>query len=71
MRINQILIDSGLMDSIGEYAYEEDNWEPVVTKFAELIVKESARFVSILDAEPMSHRSASILLLEHFGIEDE
>lgn len=71
MKIEQILIDSGLMDTIGEYAYEEDNWEPVISKFVEMIVKESARFVSVLDAEPMSHRSASILLLEHFGIKDE
>ncbi len=37
--------------------------------FTELIVKQSAAFISILDAEPMSHKSAAKLLLKHFGVE--
>jgi hypothetical protein len=38
-------------------------------KFAELIVRECAQFIFVLDAEPMSHKSAARLLQEHFGVE--
>ena len=38
-------------------------------KFAELIVRECAQFIFVLDAEPVSHKSAARLLQEHFGIE--
>ena len=38
-------------------------------KFAELIVRECAQFIFVLDAEPMSHKSAAKLLLNHFGVE--
>lgn len=36
-----------------------------------LIVKECADFISTLDAEPVSHRTAAQQLLEHFGVDDE
>mgnify|MGYP000113625782 CR=1 FL=1 len=38
--IKQALIKSELMEAIGTNAYEEDGWEPIVSKFAELIVNE-------------------------------
>ena len=38
-KIKEILIESELMEAIGENVYEEDNWEPYVIKFAELIVQ--------------------------------
>ncbi len=37
--------------------------------FAELIVRECAQFIFVLDAEPISHKSAARLLQEHFGVE--
>jgi hypothetical protein len=37
-------------------------------KFAELIVRECAQFICVLDAEPVSHLTAANLLLEEFGI---
>jgi hypothetical protein len=38
-------------------------------RFAELIVRECAQFVFVLDSEPISHQSAARLLQEHFGVE--
>ena len=38
-------------------------------KFAELIVRECAQFVFVLDAEPVSHKIAARMLQEHFGVE--
>ena len=38
-------------------------------KFAELIVRECAQFILVLDAEPVSHKSAARMLQEHFGVE--
>ena len=37
-------------------------------EFAELIVRECAQFIFVLDAEPVSHQSAARLLQEHFGV---
>ena len=39
-------------------------------KFAELIVRECAQFILVLDAEPVSHKSAARMLQEHFGVEE-
>lgn len=50
-------------DGNGEYIDQVDT-----EKFAELIVRECAQFIFVLDAEPMSHKSAAKLLLDHFGI---
>ena len=40
-----------------------------IEKFAELIVQECAQFIFVLDAEPVSHKSAARMLQEHFGVE--
>jgi len=70
-RITELLIESDLMESIGVYAYEEDGWEPIVKRFAELIVKECAK-ISIGD-DP-DFMAASILedgvrrIYKHFGV---
>ena len=37
-------------------------------KFAELIVRECAQYIFVLDAEPVSHKTAAALLLQHFEI---
>jgi hypothetical protein len=37
--------------------------------FAELIVRECAAYIFVLDAEPVSHKSAAKMLLDHFGVE--
>ena len=55
--------------SIDENSRDGIHWDNV-DEFAELIIKESARFISILDSKPISHHSASYLLLEHFGVEE-
>ena len=39
-----------------------------IEKFAELIVRECAQFIFVLDAEPVSHKSAARMLQEHFGV---
>jgi hypothetical protein len=44
--------------------------EVFLSKFAKLIVRECAHEISILDAEPVSHKSAAMILLKHFGIEE-
>jgi hypothetical protein len=38
-------------------------------KFAELIVRECAGYIFVLDAEPVSHKSAARMLIDHFGVE--
>lgn len=38
-------------------------------KFAKLIVRECAAYISVLDAEPVSHKSAAKMLMNHFGVE--
>ena len=40
----------------------------MMEKFAELIVQECAQFIFVLDAEPVSHKSAARMLQEHFGV---
>jgi len=42
----------------------------IYDKFAELIVRECAQFIFVLDAEPVSHKSAARMLQEHFGVEE-
>ena len=44
--------------------------EDDLQKFAELIVRECAQFIFVLDAEPVSHKSAARMLQEHFGVEE-
>jgi hypothetical protein len=45
-RIKQLLVESQLLEAIGENAYEEDDWEPIVEKFTELIVRECTDIVN-------------------------
>ena len=39
-----------------------------IEEFAELIVRECAQFIFVLDAEPVSHKSAAKMLQDHFGV---
>lgn len=43
--------------------------QDALDKFAELIVRECAQFIFVLDAEPVSHKSAARMLQDHFGVE--
>lgn len=49
------------------HQYSEHNID--LEKFAELIVRECAGYIFVLDAEPVSHKSAARMLMEHFGVE--
>ena len=40
-----------------------------IEKFSELLVRECAQFICVLDAEPVSLIRAARMLQEHFGIE--
>ena len=51
-------------DAEGECRLEEKE----VEKFAELIVRECAAYIFVLDAEPVSHKSAARMLMDHFGV---
>ena len=66
-RIKQLLIKSQLLEAIGENAYEEDGWEPIVEKFAELIVRECAD-ISNQAEKQCQHPGTQIL--KHFGVEE-
>lgn len=39
-------------------------------EFAKVIVRECAAYISVLDAEPVSHKSAARMLMNHFGVEE-
>ena len=47
---------------------DEQNIKITMEMFAELIVRECAQFIFVLDAEPVSHKSAARMLQEHFGV---
>ena len=69
-KIKELAEEFRINFSIDENSREGIHWDNV-DEFAELIIKESARFISTLDSKPMSHPdSASYLLLEHFGVEE-
>ena len=53
-------------EDLGE-SVEADSFA-AADKFAELIVRECAQFIFVLDAEPVSHKSAARMLQDHFGI---
>ena len=59
---NSGLTSQGCWDKLDEWDRE------AVLKFGELIVRECAQFIFVLDAEPMSHKSAARLLQEYFGV---
>lgn len=74
--IKKMLIKSQLLEAIGENAYEEDEWEPIIEKFAELIAWECASIVEnkievsryVHEAELLRECSATIK--QHFGVEE-
>jgi hypothetical protein len=65
-QIKELILKAGF-PKFGEMYVVSDGKE--LEKFAELIVRESAQFICVLDAEPVSHISAARMLLEHFGVE--
>ena len=78
-RIQELAKELGPVATIGNWGRVEwaDNVYPQLgdkmyasidlEKFAELIVRECAQFISVLDAEPVSHKSAARMLQEHYG----
>jgi hypothetical protein len=58
------------IEELHKQAFSEtkDYWA-TIDKFAELIVRECAQFIFVLDAEPVSHKSAARMLQDHFGVE--
>lgn len=48
---------------LGTYEFNKE-------KFAKLIVRECAAYISVLDAEPVSHKSAARMLMNHFGVKE-
>lgn len=73
-RFEQLALDAGLLNYVDNETpkrYFIDGHADLdeVQKFAELIVRECAQFIFVFDAEPMSHKSAAKLLLNHFEVE--
>ena len=67
-KIELCLYESGLtaqgcLDELDDYAKE------AIERFAKLIVRECAQFIFVLDADPVCHKTAARILLEHFGVE--
>lgn len=56
------LTAQGCWDNLDSYDQE------AILKFAELIVQECAGYIFVLDAEPISHKSAARMLMEYFGV---
>ena len=56
----------------GMLSYDaEGDWrlsEKEVEKFTELIVRECAAYIFVLDAKPVSHKLAARMLMDHFGV---
>ena len=72
-RIEQLAEQCGMtVDKYGLARDAETGLEDGVNifKFAELIVRECAQFILVLDAEPVSHKSAARMLQEYFGVEE-
>ena len=66
-RIRELALQAGYMEDM----FGIGHWDmPECKKFAELIVRECAQFIFVLDAEPVSHKSAARMLQEHFGVEE-
>ena len=74
-RIQELLVKSELLEAIGSNAYEEDGWEPIVKRFAELIVQECLAQVDKVDAmleddkEKLGASWVGLAIVKHFGIE--
>lgn len=69
-RIKELLIKSQLLEAIGENAYEEDGWEPIVEKFADLIIGECAGIYSKIDNGNLHLGTDDYLtaLVKHFEV---
>jgi hypothetical protein len=71
-RIKELLIKSQLLEAIGENAYEEDGWEPIVEKFADLIIRECAEIAeqkqTYNDGHGI-HLNIDQCILSEFGVE--
>lgn len=50
--------------NLGVYQFYTNELE----KFAELLIRECAQYIFVLDAEPVSHKTAAALLLQHFEV---
>ena len=72
--ITRFAMDSSTMslqpNEKGDWIRVEDFGYFLDMDLKHLIVKECAEFISTLDAEPVSHRTAAQHLLDHFGIEE-
>ena len=64
-RIKELAISAGY----GNRWNTTEQFDTFLDCFAELIVRECAQFIFVLDAEPVSHKSAARMLQEHFGVE--
>ena len=69
IRIKQLAEQAGFVYINDEGIGWAGMYNSSLPKFAELIVRECAQFIFVLDAEPISHKSAARLLQEHFGVE--
>ena len=69
IRIKQLAEQAGFVYINDEGIGWAGMYNRSLPKFAELIVRECAQFIFVLDAEPISHKSAARLLQEHFGVE--
>jgi uncharacterized protein YfbU (UPF0304 family) len=60
---------SDRIKELRERAYDKELDELDEHEFARLIIKDCAKFIAMFDLQPMAHRSALVLLEEHFGVE--
>jgi len=67
-RIEHCLYESGLTAD-GCWNELDDYTKEAIQRFGELIVRECAQFIFVLDADPVCHKTAARILLEHFGVE--
>lgn len=73
-KIKEILIESELMEAIGENVYKDDGWESYVVKFAELIINECCYAIGDGDgsmssmAEHCWRETCQTEIKQHFGL---
>ena len=67
-RLEDLMYQAGLTAQ-GSWDSMDPYDQQAIERFAELIVRECAQFVFVLDAEPVSHKIAARMLQEHFGVE--
>ena len=80
-RIRQLVIQANLTEVIDDAYQERNDWQPLVEKFAELIVKECYEHCKgqmldkeVADTNELTYKDAvmdcSNGLLQHFGVEE-